>query len=110
MKFTDDDQSKRIPDHFMESPLMPLQIALLIGILAGLLAARASAADFPAPKDLPAKPEWPDPLVMLDGTKVVSKDDWFNKRRPELKALFQHYMYGKLPEPMKISAKVNYED
>ena len=36
---------------------------------------------------------------MLDGTKVTSKEDWEAKRKPELKALFQHYMYGRLPPP-----------
>ena len=58
----------------------------------------------------PSKPGLPDPLVMFDGTKVARKDEWVNKRRPELKALFEHYMYGRRPEPMKISAVVNHED
>ena len=70
-----------------------------------------SAAEFPAPKDLPQRPELPDPLVMLDGTKVESKEHWVEKRRPELKALFQHYMYGSLPAaPKTVPAKVLYED
>ena len=38
-----------------------------------------------------------DPLVMLDGKRVTSKNQWNKQRRPELKALFQHYMYGELP-------------
>jgi hypothetical protein len=36
----------------------------------------------------------PDLLTMQDGTKVLTADDWFQKRRPELKNLIQHYMYG----------------
>ncbi|MBC7818095.1 MAG: acetylxylan esterase, partial [Planctomycetaceae bacterium] len=58
-----------------------------------------SAGEFPSFEQLPARPEPPDPLVMLDGTPVRTRDDWFNKRRPELKALFEHYMYGKAPPP-----------
>jgi hypothetical protein len=77
--------------------------------LLSLFAAR-SAADFPAPGDLPSRPELPDPLVMLDGTKVSSKEQWVEKRRPELKALFQHYMYGTIPPAGTVTAKVLHED
>jgi hypothetical protein len=34
---------------------------------------------------------------MMDGRPVSSREMWENERRPELKALFQHYMYGTLP-------------
>ena len=57
------------------------------------------AAEFPEVASLPHQPELPDPLVMLDGTKITTAEDWKSKRRPELKALFQHYMYGNLPAP-----------
>jgi hypothetical protein len=41
---------------------------------------------------------------MLDGTKVKTKTDWNTKRRPELKAMFQHYMYGAIPpKPAQIN-------
>ena len=69
-----------------------------------------SAADFPAPRDLPSRPELPDPLVMLDGTRVTTKEQWVEKRRPELKALFQHYMYGTMPPAGTVTAKVLHED
>src|SRR3954447_19053465 len=78
--------------------------------LVALLAAQASAADFPAPDKLPVHKDLPDPLVMLDGAKVKSRDDWVKKRRPELKRLFQHYMYGWLPASAKIEAKLVRED
>jgi hypothetical protein len=75
------------------------------------LALSSAAAAFPHVGDLPERPELPDPLVMLDGTKVTTKDEWFAKRRPELKALFQHYMYGELPPaPREVRAKVEYEN
>jgi hypothetical protein len=74
------------------------------------LALSSAAAAFPRVSDLPGRPELPDPLVMLDGAKVTTKEDWFAKRRPELQALFQHYMYGELPPaPRAVRAKVEYE-
>ena len=54
---------------------------------------------FPEVSDLPEQAEMPDPLVMFDGTPVTSPQQWFDQRRPELKALFQHYMYGCMPPP-----------
>jgi hypothetical protein len=38
---------------------------------------------------------------MFNGEKVASASQWFNQRRPELKLLFQHYMYGTLPPAPK---------
>ena len=61
-------------------------------VLCGLSCGTVSAGEFPLFEKLPVRPEPPDPLVMLDGTPVRTRDDWFNKRRPELKALFEHYM------------------
>ncbi len=55
------------------------------------------SAEFPDFKSLPSRPELPDPLVMLDGTRVTTAADWNARRKPELQALFQHYMYGYLP-------------
>ncbi|MFO0798697.1 MAG: acetylxylan esterase [Gemmataceae bacterium] len=71
----------------------------------------STRADFPPPAQLPARPGLPDPTVMLDGTRVSSKADWESKRRPELKALFEHYMYGRRPaDPAKVTAKVRFND
>ncbi|MDB6023228.1 MAG: hypothetical protein JWQ04_3085 [Pedosphaera sp.] len=56
-----------------------------------------AADSFPDVSQLPAHPETPDPLTMLSGAKVTTPAQWFDQRRPELKALFQHYMYGTLP-------------
>lgn len=68
------------------------------------------AADFPSPEKLPAQPGLPDPLVSFAGEKVTTKEAWEKQRKPELKALFEHYMYGKLPATQKVEAKVLYED
>ena len=67
-------------------------------------------ADFPPFEKLPARQELPDPLVMLDGTKVTSQEQWFKERRPELQKLFQHYMYGQIPPPVKVGGKVEHVD
>ena len=64
----------------------------------------ASGDDFPPVDQLPINPELPDPLVMMDGRRVTSKQQWKEERRPELKALFQHYMYGNLPAPTSVKA------
>ncbi len=80
-------------------------VATLCGVLAML--SPASAAD---PTKYPSVPELPDPLVMLDGTKVTTKEDWAKKRRPELKELFQELMYGRQPAAKPIRAEVVHED
>jgi hypothetical protein len=68
-------------------------------------------AALPKPADLPAQMSLPDPLVMLDGRKVTSREMWFEQRRPELIRLFQHYMYGRLPpRPETLSIKVERVD
>jgi hypothetical protein len=69
---------------------------------AGLCAAEGvppARRAFPDVAQLPAVRELPDPLVMFDGRRVTTADQWRNERRPELKALFQHYMYGYMPAP-----------
>jgi cyclophilin family peptidyl-prolyl cis-trans isomerase len=75
-----------------------------------LLAGSAAAADLPGTDKLPANKELPDPLVMLDGTRISTAQEWVKKRRPELKRLFQHYMYGELPPAVKVEAKIEHED
>ena len=51
-----------------------------------------SAASFPSLEQLPLQPELPDPLRMLDGSRVSTAEEWFARRRPELLQLFEHYM------------------
>jgi (4-O-methyl)-D-glucuronate---lignin esterase len=85
-------------------------VRTLLTLVAALMLLSRSRADFPAPKDLPSRPGLPDPLVMFDGTTVTTKEQWAEKRRPELKALFQHYMYGTIPPPTPVTAKVLHKD
>jgi hypothetical protein len=39
----------------------------------------------------------PDPLVMADGAKVTSAEQWMSKRRPEILKLFETHVYGRTP-------------
>lgn len=41
----------------------------------------------------------PELLVCADGEKVVSREQWQNKRRPELLKMFQEIMFGEIPPP-----------
>lgn len=75
-------------------------------LLFTLTAALASADEFPSVDNLPECKELPDVLRMFDGASVTTREDWLVKRRPELKKLFQHYMYGYLPPQPKTVAKV----
>ncbi len=70
------------------------------------LAGAATGGDFPEPDKLPSRPELPDPLVRFNGERVTTKDQWFKERRPELKNLFERYMYGKAAPAVKVHAKV----
>jgi hypothetical protein len=82
-----------------------LSTFLLIG---GFLCIHSFAQQrFPAFAALPEQRELPDPLKMLNGKMVATKGQWNRQRRPELKALFQHYMYGYLPPAPKIRASVS---
>jgi len=58
-----------------------------------------AAGPFPPVAELPSHGELPDPLLTFRGEPVRTKEQWLSQRRPELKALFQHYMYGYLPAP-----------
>jgi hypothetical protein len=61
------------------------------------------------PIALTSNPELPDPLVMLSGQRVATREDWFARRRPELKELFQYYMYGYAPAaPTRIESTVEF--
>ena len=80
-------------------------------LLALLLASMSAfAAELPAPDTLPASAALPDALTMRDGTRISTKEDWQSKRAPELRALFQHYMYGALPAARAVKGEVLRED
>jgi len=61
--------------------------------------ASGGAPPLPDVSQLPKTTGLPDPLVFFDGRKVLTASQWTSERRPELKRLFQHYMYGYFPPP-----------
>ena len=66
---------------------------------------------FPDPADLPAWAALPDPLVTMLGAPVKTRADWEKDRAPELRRLFQYYMYGQMPaKPVGFAARVIRED
>lgn len=49
----------------------------------------------------------PDPLVMQNGQRVTSAEEWMTKRRPEIVRLFEENQYGKTPgRPAKMTFDV----
>jgi hypothetical protein len=70
-----------------------------------------AAASFPDVSALVSQSQWPDPLVLFSGERVQNPKQWVEQRRPELKALFQHYMYGELPpKPASIRFATSVKD
>jgi len=66
-------------------------------VIAMLSPALLLATEFPAPNSLPVQQGLPDPLVARDGAKITSREQWEKVRKPELRALFEQYMYGRWP-------------
>src|SRR4051794_34474623 len=79
-------------------------------VMALAIVGTATSGDLPDPAKLPVRKDLPDPLVMLDGKAVATKEQWTKERRPELKKLFEHYMYGRAPGSHKVNAKVERVD
>jgi hypothetical protein len=96
----------------MHAHLLWTSLAALFLVLTCCAApAPAGKDDLPEPDKLPVHKDMPDPLVMRNGQRVTSKDQWFKERRPELKKLFQQYMYGYAPPaPAKVEYKVERVD
>jgi hypothetical protein len=74
-------------------------MAIVLSSLVVLDAGGARSAELPEVSGLPSSTSLPDPLVMLNGQRVESPEQWRNERRPELKRLFEYYMYGAAPAP-----------
>lgn len=90
---------------------------LLLALIAALsLQGNMAMGEFSSPADLPSHAALPDPLVLLDGTRITTAEEWRERRRPELKALFEEYVYGRYPEAKADAkdaapqAKVLFED
>jgi hypothetical protein len=63
--------------------------------------------------ELAPQPALPNPLLALDGRLICTRTEWVKERRPELKALFEHYMYGTIPPKpgsMQVKMVAEYND
>ncbi len=69
----------------------------------------ASAAPFEANYDEAKLPPYklPDPLVLQDGTKITTAEEWKSKGRPETFALIEREMFGQSPPRPALSFKVD---
>lgn len=88
--------------------MKPLTLLIVTGLIL-MSVTTSNAVTFPEVEQLPSREGFPDPLVMLDGTAVRTAEQWRTQRRPELIALFEHYMYGAAPAAPKITAAVDSE-
>lgn len=59
----------------------------------GTLQSISQMETLPEARSYPRSATPPDPLVMLDGTKVTTPGQW-EQRRQEIRCLLQRYMYG----------------
>ncbi len=95
----------------MNGPRLPL--AFLLTAVAGLAqdtpgvtgpdpreipipAIKTSVGKMPGVTELPVRKEMPDVMVMNDGTKVTSRQQW-RKRREEIKRILAYYAVGQMP-------------
>jgi hypothetical protein len=70
-----------------------------------------ASGEFPPPSALPSQAGLPDPLVAFDGARVETPEQWTNHRRPELRLLFEHYMYGRYPAaPQRVAGQTLFEN
>lgn len=76
------------------------RLALLL-VLTLATVSSATVFDYPPFEQLHVNPTLPDPLLLLNGDIVDTVDLWQSRRVPQLKELFQHYMYGVIPQPPK---------
>ena len=59
---------------------------------------KTSLGTMPGVKDLPVRKEMPDVMVMNDGTRVTTPQQW-QKRREEMKRILEYYAVGQMPPP-----------
>jgi hypothetical protein len=81
----------------MQAPFLRALARWLAAVLLLAGCATPTRRGFPEGATLPAQSGLPAPLVRFDGRPVSSRSEWVHQRRPELKSLFQHYMYGSIP-------------
>ncbi len=62
-------------------------------------------------QEFPRQEQLPDLLVLKNGKKITTKEEWQSLKKPELTDSIQKYMYGYLPPiPKKIEAELLFEN
>jgi len=90
---------------------LPAALLIVSIVLALPAAGRGADSKFPDAGQLPIHIGLPDPLLMMNGERVTTARQWTKKRRPELQALFEHYMYGEIPpKPRHLRFDANVAD
>jgi hypothetical protein len=80
-----------------------LGIFTILVLVSSVASADDAALARKAVTDLPAIGSLPNPLAFGDGTPVRTREDW-ERRRKEIKSLFETYVYGRLPpKPEKMT-------
>jgi hypothetical protein len=59
---------------------------------------KTAMGTLPGVKDLPVHKEMPDVMVLNDGTRVTTVDQW-KRRREEMKRILEYYAIGQMPPP-----------
>jgi hypothetical protein len=59
---------------------------------------KTTLGTMPGVKDLPVRKEMPDVMVMNDGTRVTTPQQW-QKRREEMQRILEYYAVGQMPPP-----------
>lgn len=90
--------------------MLKFNLLLLLLLAACFPSLAEESVPLPTFDALPAQAELPDPFLMLDGTRVTTPQQWNEQRRPELKRLFQHYMYGYIPPAPEVRFELIQED
>lgn len=57
-----------------------------------------SLGSLPGVSDLPVRKEMPDVMIMNDGTRVTTQEQW-KKRREEIRQTLEYYHVGRMPPP-----------
>ncbi len=82
---------------------VPFTVATTL-LLATLCGCVNLGRPLPEADAFPAQAGLRDPLVMLSGWRIKFPVQWELLCRPELKAMFEHYMYGQIPKPVPMKA------
>jgi hypothetical protein len=80
------------------SRLLPLAVCLATALGGSVARAQSPMPAFPEVRDLPDRPDMPDPLTMLNGRKVTTLEQW-RARREEMKQVLEFYELGHAPPP-----------